>query len=187
MLSHRVKLGVCINRNTFSPSWWQQVIHFTEYRTCVNHEHCHCWQQHCSATWKPTSWRKLCYRLYSRTMASRKSQPSQFGGKGVTKQRQREKRGSATECWVYTPNNRCRPEAPLTSLPKLTPVKNVEEDRRDGEGEEEEKGRTTQDKNHKRQKQRDGGQSRDTAKWCVFKSSCRVQQPQKMSKHKPNW
>lgn len=26
---------------------------------------------------------------------------------------------------LYTPNNRCRPEAPLTSLPKLTPVKNV--------------------------------------------------------------
>lgn len=44
---------------------------------------------------------------------------------------------------VYTPNNRCRPEAPLTSLPKLTPVKNVEEDRRVEEGE---KGRTSQDK-----------------------------------------
>lgn len=29
---------------------------------------------------------------------------------------------------LYTPNNRCRPEAPLTSLPKLTPVKNVGED-----------------------------------------------------------
>lgn len=26
----------------------------------------------------------------------------------------------------YTPNNRCRPEAPLTSLTKLTPVKNDE-------------------------------------------------------------
>ncbi len=79
----------------------------------------------------------------------------------VVKQQQREKRelGSTTECRVYTPNNSCRPEAPLTSLPKLTPVKNVEEDRRVGE---EEKGRTTQDKNHKRQKQRDGGQSRDT-------------------------
>lgn len=51
---------------------------------------------------------------------------------------------------VYTPNNRCRPEAPLTSLPKLTPVKNVEEERRVEEGE---KGRTSQDekknKNHK--------------------------------------
>ena len=60
-------------------------------------------------------------------------------------QREGEKRGvgSATESGVYTPNNRCRPEAPLTSLPKLTPVKNVEEDRRAGE---EEKGRTTQDK-----------------------------------------
>lgn len=44
---------------------------------------------------------------------------------------------------VYTPNNRCRPEAPLTSLPKLTPVKNVEEDRRVEVGE---KGRTSQDK-----------------------------------------
>lgn len=33
----------------------------------------------------------------------------------------------------YTPNNRCRPEAPLTSLPKLTPVKNDED--RKGEGE----------------------------------------------------
>ena len=32
---------------------------------------------------------------------------------------------------VYTPNNRCRPEAPLTSLPKLTPVNN-EEDRKGG-------------------------------------------------------
>lgn len=32
---------------------------------------------------------------------------------------------------IYTPN-RCRPEAPLTSLPKLTPVKNLE-DRRRGE------------------------------------------------------
>lgn len=40
--------------------------------------------------------------------------------------------GSTTECRVYTPNKRCRPEAPLTSLPKLTPVKNVEEDRREG-------------------------------------------------------
>lgn len=63
---------------------------------------------------------------------------------------------------MYTPNNRCRPEAPLTSLPKLTPVKNVEEeDSRDGE---EEKGKTAQDKNHNRQKQRDGVQSRDTVK-----------------------
>lgn len=44
---------------------------------------------------------------------------------------------------LYTPNNRCRPEAPLTSLPKLTPVKNVGEDSRRGEGE---KGRTTKDK-----------------------------------------
>lgn len=43
--------------------------------------------------------------------------------------------GRATECRVYTPNKRCRPEAPLTSLPKLTPVKNVGEDRRDGGGE----------------------------------------------------
>lgn len=53
----------------------------------------------------------------------------------------------------------------MTSLPKLTPVKNVEEDRRVEEGE---KGRTSQGKknkkNHKRQKQRDGGQSRGTAK-----------------------
>lgn len=40
--------------------------------------------------------------------------------------------GSTTESWVYTPNNRCRPEAPLTSLPKLTPVKNVEDNRRVG-------------------------------------------------------
>ena len=50
--------------------------------------------------------------------------------------RDRRKRGvgSATKCEVYTPNNRCRPEAPLTSLPKLTPVKNVKEDRRGGEG-----------------------------------------------------
>lgn len=32
----------------------------------------------------------------------------------------------------YTPNNRCRPEAPLTSLTKLTPVKNDED--RKGEG-----------------------------------------------------
>lgn len=96
-------------------------------------------------------------------MASRNPQPNQYRGKAVVKQRQRQKRGggSATECGVYTPNNRCRPEAPLTSLPKLTPVKNVEEDRRVGKGE---KGRTTQDKNHKRQKQRDGGQSRVTPK-----------------------
>lgn len=50
----------------------------------------------------------------------------------------------------------------MTSLPKLTPVKNVEEeDSRDGE---EEKGKTAQDKNHNRQKQRDGVQSRDTVK-----------------------
>lgn len=33
----------------------------------------------------------------------------------------------------YTPNNRCRPEAPLTSLPKLTPVKNDEDRKREGE------------------------------------------------------
>lgn len=33
----------------------------------------------------------------------------------------------------YTPNKRCRPEAPLTSLTKLTPVKNDEN--RKGEGE----------------------------------------------------
>lgn len=33
----------------------------------------------------------------------------------------------------YTPNNRCRPEAPLTSLTKLTPVKSDEN--RKGEGE----------------------------------------------------
>lgn len=63
---------------------------------------------------------------------------------------QREEWAALLSAGVYTPNNRCRPEAPLTSLPKLTPVKNVEEDRRVGEGE---KGRTTQEKkNHKRQK-----------------------------------
>lgn len=76
----------------------------------------------------------------------------------------REKRGewaALLSAGVYTPNNRCRPEAPLTSLPKLTPVKNVE-DRRVGE--EEEKEEQHKIKNHKRQKQRDGGQSRDTAK-----------------------
>lgn len=50
---------------------------------------------------------------------------------------------------VYTPNNRCRPEAPLTSLPKLTPVKNVEEERRVEEGE---KGRTSQDEKKKKKK-----------------------------------
>ena len=52
----------------------------------------------------------------------------------------REKRGewaALPSVGVYTPNNRCRPEAPLTSLPKLTPVKNVE-DRRVGEEEKEE-------------------------------------------------
>lgn len=60
-----------------------------------------------------------------------------------------------TGCRVYTPNNRCRPGTPLTSLPKFTPVKNVE-DRRAGEGE---KGRTTQGENHKRPKQRDDGRA----------------------------
>ena len=33
--------------------------------------------------------------------------------------------GGGAEKGVYTPNNRRRPEAPLTSLTKLTPVKNV--------------------------------------------------------------
>lgn len=55
--------------------------------------------------------------------------------------------GSTTESWVYTPNNRRRPEAPLTSLPKLTPVKNVEDNNRVGGGGE--KGRS-QNKNHKK-------------------------------------
>lgn len=74
--------------------------------------------------------------------------------------------GGATECRVYTPNKRCRPEAPLTSLPKLTPVKNVEEDRRDGGGR-----TTTEDKNHKRQQQGEDGQSRVAANRCVLKQS----------------
>lgn len=55
----------------------------------------------------------------------------------VAKREQRAKKGmgSTTTCGGggYTPNNRCRPEAPLTSLPKLTPVKNDEH--RKGEGE----------------------------------------------------
>lgn len=38
----------------------------------------------------------------------------------------------------YTPNNRCRPEAPLTSLTKLTPVKNDE----NRKGEEERRNKT---------------------------------------------
>lgn len=81
---------------------------------------------------------------------------------GDKAQRQKEKNGviGCTKCGVYTPNNRCRPEAPLTSLPKLTPAKNAEGNGRVGE---EEKGRTTQDKNQKRQRQRDGGQSKDMA------------------------
>lgn len=69
--------------------------------------------------------------------ASRSPQPYQYRSKMVVKQWRKEKEGergsAATECRVYTPNNRCRP-APLTSLPKLTPVKNVEEDRRVGGG-----------------------------------------------------
>lgn len=70
---------------------------------------------------------------------------------------------------LYTPNNRCRPEAPLTSLPKLTPVKNVGEDSGRGEGE---KGRTTKDKNNDNKKNEkterwDGGQSRAAAEWCL--------------------
>lgn len=56
----------------------------------------------------------------------------------VVKWEQRAKKamGSTTKCrgggGGYTPNNRCRPEAPLTSLTKLTPVKNDED--RKGEG-----------------------------------------------------
>lgn len=46
----------------------------------------------------------------------------QDGGQTAVESKKKEKAG------LYTPNNRCRPEAPLTSLPKLTPVKNVEED-----------------------------------------------------------
>lgn len=53
----------------------------------------------------------------------------------------------------YTPNNRCRTEAPLTSLPKLTPVKNDEDSK--GEGGKEEQNKIKK-KNHKRQKQGDG-------------------------------
>lgn len=66
-----------------------------------------------------------CYHNHTNIMARWWSSISGKERRGV---------GSATESRVYTPNNRCRPEAPLTSLPKLTPAKNVEEDRRVGEG-----------------------------------------------------
>lgn len=98
----------------------------------------------------------LCYCLQSQNHGHHASAVA----RQLSDSHRKKRVGSTTESWVYTPNNRCRPEAPLTSLPKLTPVKNVEDNRRVGG---EEKGRTTQDKNHKRQKQRDDGQSRDTA------------------------
>lgn len=66
-------------------------------------------------------------RRSSATAAEARSHHSVMAGwRSHSGRKQRRERAG-----LYTPNNRCRPEAPLTSLPKLTPVKNVREDSRE--------------------------------------------------------
>lgn len=104
-----------------------RVIHFTEYRTCAE----------------------------STIIESSTDLQPRFQWQWSNSSREkRHEWGALTSAGVYTPNNRCRPEAPLTSLTKLTPVKNVEEDKEVGDGKKE---GTKQDlkKNHRRQEQRD--------------------------------
>lgn len=84
-----------------------------------------CNQQHCSTSEKPTTW--------ADATLLRQWTHGKGGGQTGTETRDKNGQHYQTSGEGYTPNNRCRPEAPLTSLPKLTPAKNDED--RKGEGE----------------------------------------------------